>query len=1111
MSTQGSDADPASTAVDGARVETRTVLFTDVVGATELRQRIGEEAADGLQGAHDDLLRQAVEANGGEVVKGLGDGVLAVFSSAADAVAAAVASQQAVEGYSRREEEFAFSIRVGVSTGDVATTEDDVFGAAVVEASRLCDAAGPGQIVVADVVRALTRGRGSFTFEALGELTLKGLSEPVSASSVMWEFVAEPDRGPVPFPQLLSPPALVPYVGRAELVAALDSTLRSAVRGEGSRGVLLVGEPGVGKTRTAATIARRAFEEGALVLYGRCDEGIAVPYQPFVEAIDWQTQHESALPLGRLPGELARLVPELGARVAGLPDPVASDPRVEEHRLFQAVVSWLDELSREWALVLVIDDLHWATKPTLQLLVHVLRGLAASPEARLLLLATYRDTDVARTHPLIDALGDLRRLPTIDRRRVDALTEEEAVTMMAEAAGHELDADALRLARLAYRETDGNPLFVGEMMRHFIETGVARIEDGRWVVDEPEAVDVPESVRDVVGRRLNRLSSATNEMLGLAAVVGQDVDVAVLALLVEAGEGALLDALDEALHARILEEAGPDRVSFAHALVRTILYEELSSSRRRRVHSRVVDVLEEVRPDDVAALARHAIRAGPIGGNLDRAITYALAAGDRALAQRAAADARGWFDRVLELREEAGGGYGRERLQALCGLGEAQRDQGDQRYRETLLRAGREALGADELDLAVRAAVSSSRFFLSIVGAVDEERVALLEEVLARLGPERNLARAQVLALLSVELTFVATAAERRVELADEATAIADEIGDPGVEAAAAITTWIAVNSPRRTGDMPDRQRRAVELSDVSGDPTLRAMARFTACLSLLGVGAVVDARARAEEARGIAEETAPVFQWMSRCLGLQFSSYDGDLEAARRENDAALELGQRIEEPDAMVWWGATLGGLGFVDGSYGDLADAAASFADEYPDNSGWRSLHVAALARAGREDEAREALLRCGFDDAGAVPEDWVWLPTVAFLSAAAFDLSLPELGDQLLHRVRPFRELWSHIGTLIIEPVELTVARAAAAAGRPQEAVDAASRAYGLVEDAGLRSHLPRVAVAYVRGLRLRGRTEDLVEAEMIAGPAIATAEAMGMARIASELRRLVELE
>src|SRR5205085_5062889 len=213
----------------------------------------------------------------------------------------------------------------------------------------------------------------------------------------------------------------------------------------------------------AAEVACAAFSDGAVVLFGRCDEDLAVPYQPFVEALDFYQHEATDLHLGRFAGELTRIAPQLAQRLPGLGTPMRSDPASEEYRLFEAVTSWLIDLARaNTGVLLVLDDIHWATKPTLQLLQHVVRA-ATDEHASLFIIATYRDTDIDRSHPLSAALGDLRRMTSVHRYDVDNLNDAEVMTLIETAAGHELDEPITVLAHAIYAETEGNPFFVGEV------------------------------------------------------------------------------------------------------------------------------------------------------------------------------------------------------------------------------------------------------------------------------------------------------------------------------------------------------------------------------------------------------------------------------------------------------------------------------------------------------------------------------------------------------------------------------------------------------------------------------------------------------------------------
>ncbi len=346
------------------------VLLTDLVGSTELLSRLGEDAFDGLRRAHFSALRERITRSGGDEVKTTGDGLLATFSSAADAVGCAVGMQQAVDVHSRTAG-VRLAIRVGLSLGDVVFEDGDVFGTPLVEAARLVAVAEGGQILATATVRAVAGARSSAVFADLGSLELKGLPEPVAACEVAW---APLPVSSVPMPSLLTDIGRI-YVGRDGEVERLARLWKEASAGE-RRLAFITGEPGVGKTRLAGELAKQVHVDGAAVLAGRCDEDLGVPYQPFVEALRHFVDHAPELStcLGRYGGELARLVPELAERVPGLPAPLRSDPETERYRLFDAVAAWLAAASHEQPLLLVLDDPQWAAKPTLLLLRHVVAG-----------------------------------------------------------------------------------------------------------------------------------------------------------------------------------------------------------------------------------------------------------------------------------------------------------------------------------------------------------------------------------------------------------------------------------------------------------------------------------------------------------------------------------------------------------------------------------------------------------------------------------------------------------------------------------------------------------------------------------------------------------------
>ena len=297
-----------------------TILFTDLVGSTELASDLGDVAADEMRRDHFASLREAIAATGGTEVKTIGDALMVSYPGAADALSGAATMQRAVERHNRKLGEGRLAMRVGISAGDAGFEDGDWFGTPVVESSRLCAAASGGQILVSDIVRVLAGSRTELELRSLGELDLKGLPAPLSACEVVWQ-VASAGDAEIPLPACVDIDPAFPFAGRADHVERLTIAWKETVEGA-RRAVLVSGEPGIGKTRLVTEVVRIAHERGAIVLWGRCDEELGAPYAPFAEAL---RNYVAASPpdrvraeLGPLGGELVRIVPELGARVGGL-------------------------------------------------------------------------------------------------------------------------------------------------------------------------------------------------------------------------------------------------------------------------------------------------------------------------------------------------------------------------------------------------------------------------------------------------------------------------------------------------------------------------------------------------------------------------------------------------------------------------------------------------------------------------------------------------------------------------------------------------------------------------------------------------------------------------
>jgi class 3 adenylate cyclase/tetratricopeptide (TPR) repeat protein len=630
-----------------------TLLFTDLVSSTELGQKLGEVGAESLRRDHVVVLRGPIAGHGGEEVKNVGDGLMVAFGSPSQAVACAVAMQQATERHNRRLEH-ELGLRIGLHLGEVTKDEGDYFGTPVVVAERLCKAADGGQILVSDAVRLLVGSRAPQEFKAVGEYALKGIDDPIDAFDVFWEPGAEP----ISLPAALAPQAGAPFVARDAELDKLRELWARAQAGQRQL-VLIAGEPGIGKTSLTGEFARSAYDEGATVLFGRCDEETPIPYQPFVEAL---RQYVTAAPTDELRehaedrGDLARLVPELAERVPGLSTAEAADPETERHRLFEAVSSFLADVSRHGPLVLVLDDIHWADRPSLLLLRHVVRS---HDPAALLVCGTYRETELARTHPLADVLAELRRAPAVERIHLSGLDEPEIVDWLTAAIGHELGRRGLRLVEELHKATEGNPFFLQQVMAHLLETERFIQRDGRWTFEERvEELGIPEGVKEVIGRRLSRQSDECNTVLAHASVLGREFEFDVLARMANLDEDALLTAIEQALASQLIVDAraeGGPRYSFTHALVRETLYDELSVPRKQRLHLRAGQAIEGVHAGEIdhhlAELAVHYRTAGTTVRD-DRAVDYSLRAGEAAARLFAFEDAALNWLAALELMED---------------------------------------------------------------------------------------------------------------------------------------------------------------------------------------------------------------------------------------------------------------------------------------------------------------------------------------------------------------------------------------------------------------------------------------------------------------------------
>jgi class 3 adenylate cyclase/tetratricopeptide (TPR) repeat protein len=865
---------------------TCTILFTDLVDSSALRARVGEEAADRWAIEAEGRARDLVQTRRGRVVKGTGDGVLAAFDSAADALAAAVAFQQRA----------AHPMRIGISIGDVTWRQGDCFGQPVVEAARLVAAAGPSEILVADVVRLMARGRGGYRFEPVGNLELKGLPEPLPTARLLWEPLPAEAATHVPLPSPLRTEHGLRFVGRTGELTVLGKALACARAGD-RQAVFISGDPGAGKTRLASQFARVAHSEGALVLFGGSDEQVALPYQPVAEALAHLADDVGLDRIrswaGEGMGDLTRLLPRLGSPMA------AGDPETERQRLFLAVTDLARRLAAEQPTVWVLDDLQWSGRPTMLLLYHLLR---TAPELRILVIATHRDTEPDRAHPLTELLADLRRLDGMTRVALGGLGLAE----VAELAGAE------PLARSLVERTGGNPFFVAELLRHLAEGG--------------RTDQVPDSVAEVVRHRLARLPGEVDRVLTTAAVIGLAFEVRVLR---EAHGGPVDAELESAEQARLIQAAPGPALSyrFPHGLVRAALYEPLLGIRRARLHRTVGAALEKSYPDPgpvLAELAHHWSEAASLGHE-GAAVGWCRRAAQQAMRSLSFDDATGHLRRALEVGGEAIDE--RTRTEVLVELAEALGDGGQPiSSLEAAAQAGDLARIHNWDDLLIRAALSFGGH--QAIWALNRDRRG---RALARWALERSVSgtvsHTRLLAKLASLSVFSVAPADRLAMAADVLAAVEGLEDRTLIQRILRDVTWAF--DPYLRGPRWDH---ALELLASTTDP------RDARCVYIMnrcrGNAAVM--AGDGEGFRSIVRAGLPILDQLSDAdrsiLAAQsghVAIWDGDLVGAERQYEEALQLGRREIRDTAFgnrVFASVLLGWL------RGDLSPARSAAADFY-----------------------------------------------------------------------------------------------------------------------------------------------------------------------------------
>jgi class 3 adenylate cyclase len=1078
-------------------IELATILVTDLVGSTRLANAVGPVRADELRDEHFEVLRAAIGPSGGREFRSTGDGMMVAFGSASAAVRCAVSMQQLIERRYRRAEP-KLQVRIGLGAGESTVQEGEYFGGPSIEAARLCDKAPTDGILVSPTVRMLAGRLDDIRFESAGELELKGYPDPVEVFAVPWTRLGDEDAGlgGWPVPALLRSVPRTAFVGRDGERALMERS-RSRARAGARQVVLVSGEPGIGKSRLASFSGHGAHGEGFAVLWGACSEELAVPYEPWISVCSQLVEHAPSDVLERHVerhgGELGRLTRELQRRVPEVPEPESSDPETERFLLFSAVAGALVELTASMPVCLVLDDLHWADSQSVALLKHV---VSSAESCALQVIVAFRDSDLARDHPLNAVLADLRRIEGVERIALQGFRAAEVSEVMAAAAGHDLDADALVLAGEIASETDGNPFFVGEVLRSLVESERLLYDSvtERWSVDRSAPLGLPESVRDVIVRRVERLGAEAHEVLTLAAVIGRSFELELLGRLIDTPEGELLDRLETAVTAALLDESSErvGRFRFVHALINQTLYEELGATRRASLHHRVALTLEELYGEDpgehVAELASHWRVAA---ADRSKAAHYTALAGRRALDILAPADAATLFAEALDL---LGPVDNAERCRALIGLGEAQQLTGDAAYRTTLLHAARIASSLGDADLAAAAALANTRGFTSFIGHLDEERVEAIERALELNGRADPGRRAQLLALESQELLYVHDRTHRQA-LAMEAITLAREIPDPRVKARALQHAFHGLWGPDKLAVRAEMATDMLAAAQAAEDRALEFWANFL----LLSVGIETCDFVLAQAVRDRQQELAaalaqPTLSWVAQVGVAAWAVLEGDLVVAEGLARQARELGEVAGQQDALQVFGEHRALVRTYQGR-GDqqLIDLSRRAALAHPRMAVWAASTALYEAHFGSREAALVLLEEAVESGLEGVGWDILRLCTLAFYTEAAARLDAVDAASLVYELMEPWQDQFIWSGANAYGHVRLWRGVAAATLRRDSEADEHFGLACRFHDDNGFRLWSARSHLGWAESLAARG---ERARAQEYAARALELARAYG---------------
>ncbi len=899
----------------------------------------------------------------------------------------------------------------------------------------------------------------------------------------------------------------LPLIGRehemSELLVGLDGT--AAGRG---RLFLISGEPGIGKSRLVDELTARAQQRGSRVLWGRCWEaGGAPPYWPWVQALRSHLRNRSGDELREVLGleapHLAQLIPEIRHQLPDVPEPPQLDPDSARFRLFDSIAIFLSKISRSQPLVLVLEDLHAADAPSLLLLRFVTSDLSSIP---VLLVGTFRDKD-AVGEPLA-TLAELERQPETKKLSLRGLPEPDVGRFVEVTTGVIPPAG---LAHFLHAETEGNPLFVGEIVRLLHEEGRLDrpIDTFSW------RSAIPPGLREVILKRLSRLSQGSQSLLTLASILGREFDISILERVADLSKEAMLESLHEAVSARLVIEAPPalGRLRFSHVLVRDALYGELNVTERIRLHERAGRMLEEEYAGDLAPhlteLAHHFFEAAP-GGDVDRALDYGRRAAVWAAEMLAYEESIRLYAMTLQLVDLKGATDEGLRCELLLGMGDAQARAGDTRSaKETFLRAAGLARRTNSPAQLARAALGYGGRFVWEAARGDPHLRELLEEALDALGEEDTRLRVRVMARLAGGPLRDLPDRETRAELSRKAVEMARRVGDPATLAYVLDGRYAAVWWPENLEERVEIAAELITAARRAKDKERELQGHHYLCLALMERGDMTATMEELQAQTGLSEELRqPTHFFYVTTVRAMLATFQGRYEEAEDLIPKAFDQGVHAERSMAEIYRALQLYALRNDLGRVAEAEPRLTKAIETFPTYYALRCALADVYAQLGREREARAifgALAVNGFENLARNDE---WLFAMSILANAAFRLGDAERAATLYELLLPYS---SRVAVsppdVCLGSVALFLGKLATLLGRFDAAGRHCEHAVELNSRMGARPWVARSEHAYARMLLRRGSPGDKERAETLVLNASQTCKELPMSGLESELSQL----